>query len=77
MDGEFVERLRKLMRGWHWSEALIDEGLPKVIEACRRVGVLAWVDGQLRGTDLVEDDEAWKQVWAELEKEGIGEHFAS
>lgn len=77
MDGEFVEQLRKMMREWHWSETQIDEGLPKVLEACRQVGIVAWQNGELVGTDLIEDDEAWDQVWAELDKKGIGEHFAS
>jgi hypothetical protein len=77
MDSEFVEMLRKLMRAWHWSEAQIDEGLPKVIEACRQVGIVAWQNGKLVGTDLIEDDEAWDRVWAELAKEGIGDNYAS
>jgi len=77
MDGEFVETLRKLMREWHWSESQIDESLPKVLEACRRVGVVVWRNGELVGTELIEDDEAWDRVWKELEKEGIGGNHAS
>ena len=77
MDGEFVEMLHKLMRDWHWSETQINEALPKVIEACSRVGVVAWQNGELVGTDLMDDDEAWDRVWTALDKEGIGDNYAS
>lgn len=76
MDGEFVEKLRELMRQWHYPEPRIEEILPKFLEVCLEVGIVAWRDGELVGTDLIDDEEAWDRIWAELERKGIGENFA-
>ncbi len=76
MDGEFVEKLRELMRQWHYPEPRIEEILPKFLEVCREVGIVTWRNGQLVGTDRIDDDEAWARVWSELERRGIGSNIA-
>lgn len=75
----FLNGLRDMMGGeWGWTPTQIEESLPKFVRILVIVGILRRTsEGNLHLTDLVEDDDAWIEVWAQVDKEEIGGSGAS
>ena len=74
----FLETLRGIMRGWGWVPTDVESTLPKVVDIFIRVGILRRnPDGSYEITERVEDEDAWSEAWAFVEKEGIGRPGAS
>lgn len=71
-DG-FVFVLRQVMKGWGWTPSEIEASLPRLVRILVDLGMLRrTADGSYETTERVEDDEAWREVWAKAREEGIG-----
>ncbi len=68
-----IEDVRSLLRSWGWTEDRIDADLPRLIQVCVEVGILAPVRGDgFEVTEFVSSDEAWKRFRELARERAIG-----
>lgn len=73
MPEGFVIQLRQMMQTWGWTPEEIETSLPRFVRILVDLGMLRKTsDGSYEPTERVEEDEAWSDAWARLEKEGVG-----
>ncbi len=75
---DLVRDLRETMRGWNWTPEEIERTMPALLKILVDVGLLrSGRDGTYETTDLVNDEDAWAEVWSRVERSGIGGMGAS